>query len=579
MTRAPKTVLHLGGTMREIPIGKLAKAVLNRPGPGVTPLEAMTEAHVAALRVKIHEALDAIGRDISDAGVTSYLSLITTATTDADIVDGVLDAVTDANWLAVSDAVDADMVRQFKVGAQLEAVDAGRVAVDIATDWADVHAIAYADARSAEMVGMKWVDGELVVNPNPEWSIQSSTRDMLRSTIEQAVTDGDSAKMLADSILENTAFSEERADMIARTELNLAHIGGRVHTAEELGAVGKYTLLGSEHDTEVPESDECDDAHDAGVIGWDEEFVDGYNFPVFHPNCVISGTRVAAAGVRGAYRRFYEGEVITIRVANHPDLTVTPHHPVLTQRGFVAAKDIKRGDYIFKTNDPTALVRALEVEDYEVEARCENLFDALALRGTLTNARTEVLDFHGDGVVDGEVDIVRTEGPVVADVAADGDQHGIDPGFRRGHWPPAPLDADGSAVAVAGGEAGAADAPSGALGRDSPLLGGLAPLGGEPVLVGASHKQTQPGKSVSEGTAAAAEIIREIHSRLPAAVALVQVKDVIAGKRYSGHVFNLETVSGWFLADSIVVHNCKCDFVTVYPGDPEAADLEDDTVH
>jgi hypothetical protein len=42
-------------------------------------------------------------------------------------------------------------------------------------------------------------------------------------------------------------------------------------------------------------------------------------------------------------------------------------------------------------------------------------------------------------------------------------------------------------------------------------------------------------------------------------------------RRFSGHVFNLETETGVFVAQGIVTHNCRCDVSAVLPEDmPEA---------
>ena len=70
----------------------------------------------------------------------------------------------------------------------------------------------------AEMVGKRWVDGELVDNPNAEWRIDEATRDEIRSVIEKGLNDNIGHDAIADAIREAGAFSEDRAEMIANTE-------------------------------------------------------------------------------------------------------------------------------------------------------------------------------------------------------------------------------------------------------------------------------------------------------------------------------------------------------------------------
>ena len=55
-----------------------------------------------------------------------------------------------------------------------------------ATKLANSRAEEWAADRAAELVGMKWIDGRLVVNPKAEWSIAESTRDMIYKDVDNA---------------------------------------------------------------------------------------------------------------------------------------------------------------------------------------------------------------------------------------------------------------------------------------------------------------------------------------------------------------------------------------------------------
>lgn len=113
--------------------------------------------------------------------------------------------------------------------------------------------------------------------------LADTTIEDLRSVLEQGVEDGLSTDELADQIDELGAFGEARADMIARTELAMAHVEGNVEGWRQTGEVsGKRSILGDLHDKE----DECDDCADAGVVDLEDEFIPGYDFPPYHPNCV-----------------------------------------------------------------------------------------------------------------------------------------------------------------------------------------------------------------------------------------------------------------------------------------------------
>ena len=178
-------------------------------------------------------------------------------------------------------------MRQFKLAAFTLMTELDMPTDERLTEHVDKRVVAWAKERAAELVGMRIDDdGNVVENPNPAWSIAETTRDRLRSTVRDALQDGWSSAKLSDAIEASTAFDEPRATMIARTELAFAHVAGHMEVGRQTGAVGKSWLLGSEHDDEDSSPDECDDAAEAGPVGIDDEFVDGFAEPPAHPACV-----------------------------------------------------------------------------------------------------------------------------------------------------------------------------------------------------------------------------------------------------------------------------------------------------
>lgn len=147
-----------------------------------------------------------------------------------------------------------------------------------ALDLANQHAIEFAKQRAAEMVGMKWVDDELVPNPDAQWRIDEGTREMLRGDVRRALQEGWSSEQIADAIADSYAFSEKRATVIARTETARADVEGNLTGYRELGIAKKQWLTAP---------DCCDECHeiDGLTIGIDEEFPGGVGGPPLHPNC------------------------------------------------------------------------------------------------------------------------------------------------------------------------------------------------------------------------------------------------------------------------------------------------------
>jgi len=149
------------------------------------------------------------------------------------------------------------------------------------TELVNEKAVEYSQERSAELVGMKWVDGELVENPNPEWAITDSTREYLRGDVQQAMEEGMSNDDLADLIADNYAFSDARAEMIARTETAFADVQGNLTAYKESGVVQGKTWIAA------PTCCEFCQELDGVTVGIDEDFPnEGGDGPPLHPACV-----------------------------------------------------------------------------------------------------------------------------------------------------------------------------------------------------------------------------------------------------------------------------------------------------
>lgn len=160
---------------------------------------------------------------------------------------------------------------------------------DEALNQANDKAIEWSKNRSAELVGKKWVDGELVDNPDSTYSIEDSTREGIKALVNQAEAEGWANDRLADELANSYQFSDERADMIARTETAFADMNGNMIAYRESGVVsGKQWLL-------APDScDDCQANAEQGVIDLGDEFQDGSDCAPAHPRCVCDCSPVVS---------------------------------------------------------------------------------------------------------------------------------------------------------------------------------------------------------------------------------------------------------------------------------------------
>jgi hypothetical protein len=197
-----------------------------------------------------------------------------------------------ADWAALVPAIEKILFTIVDDGISVAFDQIGVIPSTDITDQVNAAAVAFARDRAAELVGMKYnADGELVTNPNAVWAITDATRDMLRGEIAEAIEDGTSTADFADALEELYAFSEARADTIARTEIARADVEGNLTAYRDSGIVeGKEWILGSEHeDIDC----ECEDAAAMGVVPLDDDW-GGIGDPPAHPNCVCDVLPVLA---------------------------------------------------------------------------------------------------------------------------------------------------------------------------------------------------------------------------------------------------------------------------------------------
>ena len=202
----------------------------------------------------------------------------------SDDIDRILEDVSVSSTSLLYAELEPYLVKAAKAGvtAADEQVTAAinRAGLHLDLELANAYAIEFAKNRAAEMVGMKWVEGELVENPNPFWQILDSTREMLRSTIADAMRTGISNDKLADQIAAAYAFSDERAETIARTETRIADVQGNLELYKASGLVNEKEWVAF-----AECCDECQDLDGVQVALEDEFPNDGGDGPPLHPNC------------------------------------------------------------------------------------------------------------------------------------------------------------------------------------------------------------------------------------------------------------------------------------------------------
>lgn len=136
-------------------------------------------------------------------------------------------------------------------------------------DLVNERSIAYAEEVGAELVK----------------GVTEATRDSLRVLVRDAIANADGVNELKAAIREHYAFSADRAETIARTEIGNAHMAGALEGAKDSGLeMTKSWLRGSEEF----DCEECGGNEEDGEIDLEDDFSSGDDAPLAHPSCECS---------------------------------------------------------------------------------------------------------------------------------------------------------------------------------------------------------------------------------------------------------------------------------------------------
>lgn len=404
--------------------------------------------------------------------------------------------------------------------------------------------------------------------------VNQTTWDALKSSLVEGLEAGDSMDIMAERV---EAVMGERirssAEVIASTEVNGAQNGGTLLAWEQSGVVeGKEWVAALDARTR----DDHVDAH-GQVVGLDEDFqVGGFSGPspgqMGDPsqdcNCVVPDTLVSGAFVGGLVAD-YAGPVWEIETVRGYRLTVTPNHPVLTDKGWIAAHALREGMNLLSYTENVGGASLVDVDDKNRPAPVQDVFEAIRANGRSRRAVLVGLDLHGDAQwTDGKVNVVGVDGILPGHIQTVSTGQHIEEGelispasTRVMIEAERPLELD-----VLGVNASSAGLPGGShLSVDA--IGTLAnarPL--EPLRIGpAAYWNTSTGEKSKQGAAPIASFIGEL---LEAGAGLIAPDQIVRVREthFRGHVYDLQSVDGWIIAQRIVISNCRCVMIAKVKG-------------
>lgn len=279
-------------------------------------------------------------------------------------------------------------------------------------------------------------------------------------------------------------------------------------------------------------------------------------------NCILPGM-IASGTVQAASKAWYSGEVVELTLRSGTRLSLTSQHPVMTDRGFVSAGQLKQGDNLARTLVDRKLLPARHDVQYDPTA-IDQIFDAFKETGSLRVKRSSRLDFYGDGrFFDGQIEIVGADGFLRSRRHSKtqecvGQRNLIDTNVRQvDHSLDRPFRKSRSTVFL--------PSPRGMSRRDLLPLFSFAHLAPLEFL---SLGTTTDRYASSDQPATNNSSIHTVYfgQRVLTGTANVVFDDLVHIKRshYSGYVYDLQTSTGVFACSQdtkhsgIVVKNCRC---------------------
>jgi SPP1 gp7 family putative phage head morphogenesis protein len=274
------------------------------------------------------------------------------------------------------------------------------------------------------------------------------------------------------------------------------------------------------------------------------------------PNCFVAGTAVRGAFV-GGLEAFYSGPIVELQTRSGRTLAVTPNHAVLTSEGWSKAGKLREGNYLACHGSGIECL-ASSPYDQHVPSAIEKVTQAFRAHGLLSTQASH-LDLHGDAeFVDGQIDVVGSDRFLQPD--------GLEPfGFESGDDFAFPLpDMQGVQLALKATSTLRHPRillPASRSVRGSHLFGssGVAHPGplqslrcGLPAWFDSTPKKLSADDATVDPTG--------VGHFLLALSGEVSLDRIVSIKRraFSGHVFDLQSTRGWYLANGVISSNCRC---------------------
>lgn len=282
--------------------------------------------------------------------------------------------------------------------------------------------------------------------------------------------------------------------------------------------------------------------------------------PPVHPRCLPGDSLVAATGVTGVSTRVYDGQMVRVRTRSGYDLRCTPNHPVLTSHGWIAAGELHSGGDVVRSLRAEWVPGADHNNDH-MPPMIEEVTKSLIGSGQVATAEVPVSteDFHGDGV-GSQIAVVGTYGLLSDDVESTLCEHLKEVVLTGANVGSGSLIGNSDITSVFDGLNLSTNSTVSSASKPSPFISvGLAHAGehGCAAIAG-----SDPGlyETSADDWSADGQTLAQRLLTFTSEVATDEIINV-EFEAFHGEVFNFDTIPGWYIANGVFTHNCRCTIV------------------
>lgn len=296
--------------------------------------------------------------------------------------------------------------------------------------------------------------------------------------------------------------------------------------------------------------------------------------------CLIPSTRIFRANnIKAISRRHYDGPILEIitSIGSKSSLMITPNHPILTLRGWVAADQLNIGDDVVEfIQENISSAVGIDNKDNGPPAIAD-IFSAMTESGYMRTIRNSRMQFHGDGMADGYVDIIFPARRLSIGIFSKSDEKFSFSESYRAALSISSISQMFDCLRLA---------PNGILSSSDSFFGNftsgdfvnLCPplsltlcdfstfsrfdsridvlMSDDSCIGTGSNINSSFSEPSSDSGIADFELLCQIHGIPAGHIRFTKITE-IKRTSFSGHVYNLQTDDEWYSAEGIISHNCN----------------------